>query len=157
MSKKGNKTCKPPSRLLKLLRTALVDRMQAAGVPMHPNYAQIDRVIAESGTNNFESLIDDLVRQCVIFDGRFLVRAQYLAARELFYWDRSSPGQPIPESLATEILPRLQTIEKHLLDLVENYSTFKHTMSLTRKPRAVPARKLRKSLHVVGRAVKKAG
>jgi hypothetical protein len=132
MTKPKKKPAKKPT-LAQLLAKAFIDNMDRP-LPLTPNYFDLDNALVARGNADMDGLIEDIFRNCIIFDTRFLMRAQFLSARLLKDWDyemKRNPRAPMPEALQHEVLPRLERIERHIQNLVRDYAQVRHTLSLS--------------------------
>ncbi len=132
MAKQKKKPARKPT-LSELLEKAFIENMDHP-LPLTPNYFDLDNALVAKGNADMDGLIEDIFRSCIIFDMRFLLRAQHLGARLLKDWDyevKRNPRAAMPEALQHEVLPRLERIERHIQNLVRDYAQIRHTLSLS--------------------------
>jgi len=121
--------------------------------PVDSRLRELDAAIDAGARDDIEELVGQLFQAMIAFDARFLARAQYAAIQWLGDWDkaqRNGPALP-PKALAEDHLPRLERIERHLMEVLANYGKTMHTIGLAKETEAVrgAARKLREGLRVL--------
>jgi hypothetical protein len=80
MTKPKKKPAKAKPSLTALLENALIKDMHRELPPLGPNFSQLDHALIERSGTDLSGLIDDIFKDCIVFDTRFLLRAQWLAA-----------------------------------------------------------------------------
>lgn len=121
--------------------------------PVDSRLRELDAAIDAGARDDIEKLVGQIFQGMIAFDARFLARAQYAAVQWLRDWDkaqRQGPASP-PTALAEDHLPRIQRIERHLMEVLANYGKTMHTIGLAKETVAVrgTARKLREGLRVL--------
>lgn len=93
---------------------------------------------AEKGVGH---LIELNFREMIRFTTGLMLRLQFLAGRAVSNWDHAmfATLARTPEELSVHLLPALERVQGHLVELAKSYASVQHTLKIARAPAVLAA------------------